>query len=204
MPQRSGPSWAEFLCAPATTAFACDFFHVDTVLLKRLYMLFFIELDTRRVYFCGVTNNPTGEWVTQKARNLTMMLAERAVAVKFLIRDRDTKFSESFDEVFRSEGVRIIRTPVRSPRANAFAERFVGSVRRECLDRLMIFSQSYLEAVLREFAIHYNQNRPHRSLEQTAPLKSTPTPVPHRCVEPRQLRRTERLGGVIHEYEIAA
>ena len=145
---------------------ACDFFTVDTVLLRRLYVLFFIELDTRRVYVTGVTANPIGAWVVQQARNLTMVLAERARPVRFLVRDRDAKFTASFDEVFRSERIRIIRTPVRAPRANAFAERFVGTIRRECLDRMLIFGRRQLEVVLAEYVDHYNGHRPHRSLDQ--------------------------------------
>jgi transposase InsO family protein len=161
---------------------ACDFFTVDTVLLRRLYVLFFIELDTRRVYVSGVTANPVEAWVVQQARNLTMVLAERACPVRFLVRDRDTNFTAAFDEVFRSEQIRIIRTPIRAPRANAFAERFVGTIRRECLDRMLIFTRHQLEAVLAEFIDHYNRHRPHRSLDQTAPLSTTslpPTSSPH-------------------------
>ncbi len=135
---------------------ACDFFTVDTVLLRRLYALFFIEIDTRRIYLAGGTAHPAGEWVTQQARNLTSGLSERTRAAKFLIRDRDTKFAACFDEVFRCEGIRVIKTPVRSPRASAFAERFVGTVRRECTDRLLIFGRKHLEQLLAEYVAHYN------------------------------------------------
>jgi putative transposase len=127
-PMRAGPSWTEFLRTQPSSVLACDFFSVDTVLLKRLYVLFFIELDPRRVYVTGVTANPIGAWVVQQARNLSMVLVERVHPVRFLIRDRDTEFTQQFDEFFRAEGVRAIRTPVRAPRANALAERFVGSL----------------------------------------------------------------------------
>jgi hypothetical protein len=185
---------------------ACDFFTVDTVLLRRLYVLFFIEVDTRRVYLSGVTANPVGEWVTQQARNLSGHVAERSRTVKFLIRDRDTKFTASFDEVFRAEGTRVIKTPVRAPCANAFAERFVGSVRRECLDRFLIFNRRHLEQVLTEYVAHYNEHRPHRALDQRAPgtLNSGRVPAPVRGPDPSQLRRDEILGGIIHEYRLAA
>jgi putative transposase len=185
---RSGPNWTEFLRAQATTVLACDFFHVDTVLLRRLYVLFFIELDTRRVYVTGVTESPVGMWVTQQARDLTTALGQRSAAVRFLIRDRDSKFPSSFDEVFRSEGARIIRTPIFAPRANAYAERFVGTVRRECLDRMLIFSARQLAAVLSEFAVHYNTHRPYRSLEQAPPVPATEPASPIPFPEPTQLR----------------
>ncbi len=131
-PDRTGPTWSAFLRSQASTMLVCDFFTVDTVLLWRLYVLFFIELDTRRVHLTGVTASPTGAWVAQQARNLTMVLDERARQVRFLVRDRDTKFTAGFDEVFRSERIRVIRTPVRAPRANAFAERSAGSVSTGC------------------------------------------------------------------------
>ena len=178
----TGPTWSEFLRSQASSMLGCDFFTVDTVLLRRLYVLFFIEIDTRRVYVAGVTANPVGAWVVQQARNLTTVLAERARPVRYLVRDRDTKFSTSFDEVFRSEGTTVIRTPVRAPRANAFAERFVGTIRRECLDRMLVFNRRHLELVLREYVDHYNTHRPHRSLDQASPLSVllpvTPTSCP--------------------------
>ena len=148
---------------------ACDFLTVETIWLGRLYVLFFIELDTRRVHLAGVTGHPNGAWVTQAARNLAGVLAEGARPLRFLIRDRDAKFSGPFDEVFRSEGARIVLTPVRAPRANAFAERWVGRVRRECLDWVLIFGRRHLDAVLRVYVEHYNQHRRHRALGLTAP-----------------------------------
>jgi transposase InsO family protein len=143
--------------------------------------------------------------VVQQARNVSWFLAERSPPAKFLVRDRDSKFTAGFDEVFRSEAMRVVRTPVRSPRANAFAERFVGTVRRECLDRLLIFHQRQLESVLGEFVSHYNSHRPHRALAQQAPLESERTP-PRLIKHPdaTQARRTTVVGGLIHEYRLVA
>jgi transposase InsO family protein len=184
---------------------ACDFFTIDTALLRRLYVLSFIELDTRRVFLTGITAHPTGTWVVQQARNLALALAERSQQpVKFLIRDRDAKFTTSFDEVFRSEGAQIIRTPVRAPRGNAFAERFVGTVRRECLDRMLILGRRHLEAVLHEFVDHYNGHRSHRSLGQLPPQPSDVAPREKRAVDLSRLCRTDRVGGLIHEYRLVA
>jgi putative transposase len=185
---------------------ACDFFTVGTVLLRRLYVLFFIEIGTWRVHLAGVTANPVGEWATQQARNLVWALSERSPAAKFLLRDRDAKFAgnTSFDEVFRTEGVRTIKTPVQAPRANAFAERFVGTVGRECLDRLLSFGRLHLEQVLEEYLVHYNGHRPHRALDQQAPLTFGATPTLVRDPDPMGLRRTEVLGGLIHEYRLVA
>ena len=203
-PRRSGLTWAQFLRVQAETMLACDFFTVDTVLLRRLYVLFFIEVDSRRVYVSGVTASPVGAWVVQQARNLTVVIAERAHPVRFLVRARDTKFTASFDEVLRSERIRIIRTPIRAPRANAFAERFVGTIRRECLDRMLIFHRRQLEAVLAEYVDHYNSHRPHRSLDQKAPLSMSQVPASPSPSDATHLRRSDRLGGLIHEYEVAA
>ena len=168
-PRRSGQTWRAFLEAQAKTILAVDFFHVDTVFLRRLYVLFFIEHGTRRVHLAGITAHPTGEWVTQQARNLLMNLEDHADGLKFLIRDRDAKFTAAFDAVFTAVGVRIIRTPVRAPRANAIAERWIASARRECLDRMLITGERHLRLVLSEYVDHYNVHRPHRTLSRARP-----------------------------------
>jgi putative transposase len=196
-PRRAGLTWRQFLSAQAEGIGACDFFHVDTVLLKRLYVLFVIELATRRVRVLGVTANPNTGWVAQQARNLVMGLADRIGQFKFLIRDRDAKFTDAFDAVFASEGIRILRTPVRAPRANAVAERWVGTVRREVLDRMLIVGRRHLETVLSDYVIHYNQHRPHRSLGQAPPLGAVAPPLPAASAP---VMRLDRLGGLVHEY----
>ena len=196
-PRRSAQTWRQFLDAQAKTILAADFFHVDTVLLRRLYVLFVIEHGTRRVHLAGITAHPTGEWVTQQARNLLMNLGDRADGLKFLIRDRDAKFTAAFDAVFAAAGVQIIKTPVRAPRANAIAERWIASARRECLDRMLITSERHLRLVLSEYAGHYNIHRPHRALQQNPPGGRVHPPGDMTGV--RVLRR-DRLGGLIHEY----
>jgi putative transposase len=198
-PRRADLSWSDFLRAQASAIIACDFLTVDTVWLRRLYVLFFIELASRRVYFGGVTANPNERWVTQQARNLVMTLAEQEQPVRFLVRDRDSKFTRSFDEVFRSEGVRVIRTPVQAPKAKAHAERWVGSLRRECLDRLLILGRRHLEQVVRAYISHHNEHRPHRSLSQRPPLALAQPPPPTPPL-PNSIGRRDRLGGVLHEY----
>jgi putative transposase len=172
------------------------------IALKRLYVLFFIELETRRVHLAGVTPNPNGAWVTQQARNAVMALDESGMQPRVLVHDRDTKYSGEFDEVFRSEGIRVVRTPVRAPRANAYAERWVRTLRRECLDSLLILGWRHLERVLVEYARHYNHHRPHRGLRQRAPTHDAAPPLePQRLP---QIERHDRLGGLLHEYGIAA
>ncbi len=193
---------------------ATDFFHVDTILLKRLYVLFFIELGRRRIWITGVTTHPKAGWVTQQARNVTADLADAGITTKFLVRDRDTKYVGSFDEVFKAEGTEILRTPFRTPNANAFAERFVRTVRSECLDHLLVVNQVHLERILRGYARHYNGHRPHQGLAQEIPAPERAVPLrvvpisdsrhpPHRR-HPRRVRRHDRLGGLIHEYELTA
>ena len=196
-PRRDGPTWRQFLAAQAQGILATDFFCVDTLLGQRLYVLFFVEHATRCVHLLGVTANPSGAWVAQQARNLLMDLGERVTAFQFLIRDRDAKFTDVFDAVFASESIRILRTPVRAPRANAIAERWIGTVRRELLDRMLIINRRHLTAVLTEYVAHFNDHRPHRALNQAAPLRSLPPPA-----SPSQLhlRRRDLLGGLIHEY----
>jgi transposase InsO family protein len=200
-PNRHGQTWRAFLAAQAHTILAVDFFHVDTVFLRRLYVLFFIEHGTRRVHLAGITANPTGGWVTQQARNLVMDLGDQAETLRFLIRDRDAKFTAAFDGVLTAIGVRIIKTPVQAPRANAIAERWIGSVRRECLDQVLIAGERPLRLVLGEYADHYNTHRPHRTLNQHPPAGRADPPAKGACI--RVLRR-DRLGGLIHEYSQVA
>jgi putative transposase len=193
-PRRSGPSWRQFLRQQAASVLACDFFTVETISLRRVYVLFFIELGSRHVHLAGSTTNPAGAWVTQQARNLSFTgLFER---VRFLIHDRDSKFAAAFDEVFRSEGIKVIETPIRAPQANAYAERFVRTVRAECLDWLLIIGRRHLETVLRIYTAHHNRERPHRALALLSPDSTNADPPPSGGA----IKRRDRLGGLIHEY----
>jgi transposase InsO family protein len=197
-PRRSGPTWREFLRQQAASMLACDFFTIETAFLRRYYVLFFIELASRRVHFAGCTANPSGRWVAQQARNFAY--TRQLEDVRLLIHDRDSKFSAAFDEVFRSEAIKVILTPLQAPRANAHAERFVRTVRAECLDWLLIIGPRHLERVARTFVEHYNRERPHRSLalRPPDPVKLAPSPPAGR------IRRRDRLGGLLHEYYRAA
>jgi len=202
-PRRAATTWRAFLRQQAAGIVACDFFTVDTVWLRRLYVLFFIELDTRRVHLAGVTANPDGQWVTQQARNLLLVLGEQGRQARFVLHDRDAKFSRSFDDVFRSDGAEVLLTPVQAPRANAYAERWVRTVRAECLDWLLIVGRGHLQQILRTYVQHYNRHRPHRAL-----LLQPPDPPAQLTIlgkdDQGDVHRRDLLGGLLHEYRQAA
>ena len=204
-PERGASSWRSFLRQHGNSILACDLFTVDTVWLRRLYVLFFVSIETRRVEYVACTSKPDMSWMTQQARNLLMDLDDGRRRPRFLVHDRDTKFSRAFDGIFRSEGIEIVRTPIQAPNANAYAERWVGSVRRECLDRLLIFGRRQLEHVLRVYIRHFNQQRPHRALDLQPPDGGGGTdPWPTATLYRPQVRRRDLLGGLLHEYEAAA
>ncbi len=200
-PRRAGPTWRQFLHAQAAGILAVDFLHVDTVLLKRLYVLVFVEHRTRRMHLGGVTANPTGDWTVQQARNLAITLGERFESIRFLIRDRGPNFTTSFDAVFQAAGTRILHTAVQAPRMNATCERLVGTLRRELLDRVLILGEGHLRAVLTEYQVHYNTARPHQGIAQRVPddepdaSRATMTDV-----DSERIRRKPVLGGLINEY----
>ncbi|WP_326710101.1 integrase core domain-containing protein [Streptomyces sp. NBC_01474] len=203
-PQRARDTWASFLRAQASGVLACDFFHVDTTFCQRLYVLFVMEVETRRVHILGITTHPNRDWVTQQARNLMVTLEDRVDRFRFFLRDRDGKFSDNFDAVLAGAGVEVLLSPPRSPKANAFAERWAGTVRRECTDRLLIFNERHLRTVLDTYTDHYNWHRPHQSLQQRAPQaveagEQTPAIAPD-----SRIRRTQLLGGLVNEYKQAA
>jgi putative transposase len=199
-PQRSDPTWAEFLQAQASGILACDFFSVETILLARVYCFAVIEHATRRVHVLGVTANPTAAWVAQQARNLMLDLGDRTGDFRFLIRDRDSKFTLLFDEVFKAEGIRVLLTAPQAPRMNAIMERWVGSVRREILDRILIMNAAHLRTVLADYETYFNEHRPHRALNQASPLRTLPDPIDADIT----VTRRDRLGGLLHEYSQVA
>jgi len=199
-PRRASPTWRQFLTSQAPGILACDFLHVDTVFLRRLHVFFVMEIGTRRAHILGATAHPTGEWTAQQARNLLMDIGERAARFRFLIRDRDSKFTTVFDDVLAGTGVRIIKTPIRSPRANSFAERYAGTPRRECLDHLLIYGERHLRRVLAEYAQHYNEHRPHQSREQRPPLHQPGQPIDTTA----RIKRRQIVHGLISEYRRAA
>jgi putative transposase len=200
-PRRSGPTWRQFLAAQAAGILAVDFLHVDNVLLKRMYVLVFIEHGSRRMYLGGVTAHPTGDWTVQQARNLALTLGKRFENIKFLVRDRGSNFTASFDAVFRAAGTRIVRSAVQAPRMNAICERLVGTLRREFLDRVLILGERHLRSVLAEYQVHYNTARPHQGIAQRVPDGE------HLIVADLDRERIIRkpvLGGLINEYARAA
>jgi putative transposase len=204
-PRRAGPTWRQFLTAQAHAIIACDFLVVETVLLKRLYVLVFIEHGTRRLHLGGVTAHPTGAWAVQQARNLAMDLGDRLDALRFLIHDRDPLFTTAFDEVFKAEGLRIITTLPQTPRMNAICERVIGTLRRELLDRILVLGERHLALVLGEYLVHYNASRPHQSRQQRPPgLETLPTRNAAGLIDLQSIRRRPVVTGVISEYHHAA
>jgi transposase InsO family protein len=204
-PRRSGPTWRQFLHAQAAGILAVDFLHVDTVLLKRVYVLVFIEHGTRRMHLGGVTAHPTGDWTVQQARNLPLTLGEQFGDVRFLIRDRGSNFTASFDAVFQAAGTRILRTAVQAPPMNAICERLVGTLRRELLDRMLILGEAHLRAALTEYQAHYNMARPHQGIGQRVPGCGREGPdVKAVDLDAERIYRKPVLSGLINEYSRAA
>ena len=200
-PRRTGPAWSLFLRSQAEAILACDFFTAELPGGTQAYVLAVIEHATRRIRILGVTPHPTGEWTTQQARNLPMDLGEQTHRVRFMIRDRGPDFTAAFDAVLADAGIRIVLCNVRTPRMNAIAERWIGGCRRELLDRALVWNQAHLRRILREYEIHHNQHRPHRSLDAAAPLKPLPAPVDH---DRYRARRQTHAGGLINEYRLVA
>ena len=201
-PRRRGPTWTQFLTTQAKSIIAVDFFHIDTVTLQRIYVFFCIEHASRYVHILGVTRHPTAAWVIQQARNLMLALTDRGLTVRFLIRDRDAKYTSGFDEVFTAAGAEVIKTPVRAPRANAICERWIGTLRRECTDRILIWHEHHLRTVLKHYATHYNTRRPHRSLGHRPPA-SPPQPPEPIDLNHARIHRRKILNGLINEYDAA-
>ncbi len=204
-PRRAGPTWRQFLHAQAAGILAVDFLHVDTVQLRRLYVLVLIEHGTRRMHLGGVTSSPTGEWTVQQARNLAFTLGERFEDIRFLVRDRGSNFTASFDAVFQATGARILRAAVQAPRMNATCERLVGTLRREFLDRVLILGERHLRAVLAEYQAHYNAARPHQGIAQRVPDDERDVPpATVTDIDTQRIRRKPVLNGLINEYMHAA
>ncbi|MFE4956098.1 integrase core domain-containing protein [Streptomyces sp. NPDC056653] len=204
-PQRDHQTWAGFLRSQAHAILAADFYETRTLTGARLYVFAIIEHATRRIHIMGTTAHPTAAWTTQLARNLVKDLQDAGVTMKYLIRDRDSRYTRAFDNVFEDEGIAIVKTGIRLPRMNAIMERWVQSCRTELLDRTLILNQAHLLHALREYETFYNEHRPHRALHAAAPLRSLPEPI----TEPDRLnhldiRRRDRLGGILHEYQHAA
>ncbi|MGH3219134.1 MAG: integrase core domain-containing protein [Streptosporangiaceae bacterium] len=204
-PRRDGPTWRQLLHAQAAGILAVDFLHVDTILLTRLYVLVFIEHGTRRMHLGGVTAHPTGEWTVQQARNLAMDAGDRFADIRFLIRDRGSNFTASFDAVFQTAGTTVLRTAIQAPRMNAICERLIGTLRRELLDRSLILGDAHLRTVLAEYQEHYNTARPHQGIGQRVPdTAHHAARVIIAGFESHQIHRKPVLSGLINEYMRAA
>ncbi len=203
-PGRSDPTWRQFLTVQARAVLAVDFLHVDTVLCRRIYALIAVEHGSRRAHLMGVTAHPTGAWTTQAARNLLMDLTDRATTIKFLLRDRDSRFAMAFDAVFAADSIQILPSPPGAPRANAICERMIETLRRELLDRVLIVNERHLCRILRIYLDHFNAARPHRTLGQLTPAQAETQPSPVINLADYQVRRRPILDGLTSEYQIAA
>jgi len=204
-PQRTLSTWRQFTGAQASTMLACDFFHVDcAVTLRRLYVFFVLEVGTRRIHVLGVTTHPDGAWTVQQARNLLMDLGECASRFRFLVRDRAGQFAEAFDAVLSGAGIEVVKIPPRSPRANAYAERWVRTARAEVTDRMLIAGRRHLRVIMDEYVVHYNQHRPHRAGNLRPPDRDASTAAEITDLTAARIRRRRILGGLINEYDRAA
>jgi transposase len=201
-PRRDGPGWAEFLRSQARAMLALDFFTADLLNGTKVYVSAVIEHSTRRIRVLGATENPGQSWVVQQARNLLMDMEDAGMNVKFVLYDRDASFTAAFDAVFQAAGITVVRSAIQTPRMNSIMERWIGSCRRELLDRTLIWNQRHLMTVLREYEAFYNTHRPHRTLNQAAPLRPLPDGVTD--LDHFRLRRRDRAGSVIHEYRLVA
>jgi putative transposase len=192
--RKSSPSWRHLTTHSKDQLLACDFFTVETLFLRTIYVLIFIEIGCRRVHFAGCTTHPDKTWVTQQVRQVMWEIDSRHPTIRFLIRDRDRKYTRAFDAVFRVQEVAVIPTPYRAPNANAFAERWIRSVREECLDKLLIINQAHLRRIMREYVVFFNTARPHQGIDQQIPIPNST----HNTNGP--VRRRNVLGGIIHDY----